>query len=467
MHDKLSIVKILNFAGVKDNFIGLRIFLNYGLILRYMDTLTSKAASLQPWIVTFSAALFFFYEFIQMNMFNAISPELMQAFGITATQLGNLAATYLYATVLALFPVGLLLDRFSTKKLILIAFSVCVMGTILFASSISLLMAQVCRFIAGLGGAFCFLSCLVLASRWFPTRKMALVTGLLVTVAMIGGAVAQTPLTLLVQALGWRVALYIDAILGMIFIGVIWRFVEDSPNMRASRPRSQDSYPLGFWRSVGLALRNLQNWLAGIYTCLLNLPVLLLGALWGGLYLTQVHQITRTQASLVTTMIFFGTILGSPLMGWISDRLGQRRIPMLLGASLGLPIILIIMMHPNLTFTELMILFFALGFFTSTQILCYPLVAESNSVQLTGAAEGVTCALVMSGGAIFQPVFGWLMDVNWDGKIIAGIPVYTLQNFRMALMILPIAFIMCLISAFYIKETNCQALHISQPNPVV
>jgi len=88
-----------------------------------------------PWIVCLTAGLFFFYEFIQMNMFNAISVELMRDFGVKGTDLGNLSAMYLYGDVVFLFPAGILLDRFSVRRLILIAMGICILSTVGFALS--------------------------------------------------------------------------------------------------------------------------------------------------------------------------------------------------------------------------------------------------------------------------------------------------------------------------------------------
>ena len=73
------------------------------------------------WIVTLTASLFFFYEFIQLNLFNAIAVDLMQDFHLDAAQLGNLSSMYFYANALFLFPAGMMLDRFSAKKLLLFA----------------------------------------------------------------------------------------------------------------------------------------------------------------------------------------------------------------------------------------------------------------------------------------------------------------------------------------------------------
>ena len=416
-----------------------------------------KQNPLQPWLVCLSAALFFFYEFIQMGMFNSLGPDLMRDFSINAAQLGNLSATYFYGDVTFLFFAGMMLDRFSTRKIILSAMVLCVSATVVFAISSSAFIAGLCHYIAGIGNAFCFLSCIKLASRWFPSNRMALIVGITVTIAMAGGAVAQTPLTLLSQAVGWRQAVLLDAGLGALIVGLVWYFVQDEPKKSANQlDHASSSIKPSLKESVMFALTNKQNWLGGLYTCFLNLPIFLLGELWGVMYLTQVRMIPRTDASIITSMLFIGTIIGSPIAGWLSDRLSKRRFPMIVGAVCSLVVILMIMLPSTLSFTSLLILFLALGFFTSTQIISYPAITESNPKAFTGTSVGLASVLIMGSGAIFQPLFGWLMDLHWDGKLIDGMAIYSAHAFSYGMAIMPIAFIIGLAAAIWLRETNCQ-----------
>lgn len=412
--------------------------------------------SRQSWVVCLSAALFFFYEFIQLGMFNSISPDLMNTFKVNATQLGNISAMYFYGDVAFLFFAGMLLDRFSTRKIIIGAMLLCIIATIIFALSPSILIASMSHLAAGIGNAFCFLSCIKLITRWFAPRRTALMIGLTVTIAMAGGVFAQTPLTLLTQALGWRNAVLMDALLGMIILAIIWRNVFDGPQTEVSVREISRSSKNFVKFSVRFAFVNAQNWLAGFYTCFLNLPIFLLGDLWGVMYLTQTDNISRMQASYITTMVFVGTILGSPLVGIISDRLGQRRLPMIWGAILSLTVMLIIMFVPHLTFWPLLFLFLLLGIFTSTQIISYPLIAESNPKAMTGTAAGLASILIMGGGAVFQPLFGWLMDLHGKGIVHDGIVIYTHADFFRGMMIMPIAFIIGLAAALLMRETYCR-----------
>lgn len=411
-----------------------------------------------PWVVCFIGSLFFFYEFIQMNMFNAINTSLMHDFHLSAEQLGNLSATYFLANVAFLLPAGMILDRFSTRTVMLTSLTICVLGTYLFSEAESTLLAAIFRFFTGIGSAFCFLSNVRLATRWFPANRIALVTGLIVTMAMVGGMVAQWPLTYLVDAVGWRKALAIDSALGVLVIGMIWYFVQDyPPSSRDQATKDKKAIAdIGFFSTMYLAFLNYRNWLCGLYTCLLNLPLFILGGFIGTMYLMNVHHITHEQAARVTSMIFLGTIFGSPFMGWLSDRIGLRKPPMVAGAILSIGVIFILMYSQDLSMSALTVTFLLLGFFTSSQVVSYPVVSESNPSLLTAMSVSCVSLTVIGGGALFEPRFGRLLDMHWSGKIVDGLPVYSVADFRFAMWIFPIAFFIALIATYFIRETHCK-----------
>ena len=411
------------------------------------------------WTVTLTAALFFFYEFIQLIMPNAINVDLMQAFHLDAAGLGWLVSMYFWGNIIFLFPAGMLLDRYSTKKLLLGAVIFCTIGTFIFALAQNLVMAAAGRLIVGLSASFCFLSCIRLASRWFPPSRMAFVTGIVVTMAMLGGFVAQSPMVFLTQWLGWRDAIFLDATLGIAITLMIYFFVQDRPpnsvtNSKADREHLQT---MGFFHCLKLVLLNRNNWLGGLYTSLLNLPVFLLGGLWGIRYLVQAHNLSTVEASYATSMLFVGIIFGSPAFGWFSDHIGRRCLPMILGAILSLFVMLILMYVPDLSLTALIVIFFLIGFVTSSQVLSYPTIAELNPIALTGTALSVASVTIMSSGMIFDPLFGWLLERGWDNKIVNNEHIYSVHDYNTAMWIMPIAFLLSIAIAFMIRETYCES----------
>ncbi len=421
---------------------------------------TSWQQYIKPALVVFSGALFFFYEFIQMNLFNAISPDLMREFSLNAQQLGWLSTTFLIADTLFLLPAGLLLDRFSTRNVILLSMLVSVISTLGFGLTHSLWLAATFHFITGVGNAFCFLSCVMLATRWFPPKHQALVIGLVITIAFLGGMMSQTPMADLTQIYGWREAVMFSAILGAGILFIIWLFVEDFP-AEEKQQREAERQTAGkqhFWETLRLAASNPQNWYCGLYTSFLNLPIMVLDALWGGLYLSNVHHYSMKQATLLTSMIFVGAMFGCPVAGWFSDNFGARRTPMIAGAILSFITIMAIMLIPDPSFKILVVLFFALGFVTSTQVVSYPMIAESNPPSLTATAMAVASVIIMGAAALAQPLYGWLLDLEWSGKIVNHIAVYTPSNFQIAMAMFPIAFIIALAAVLLSKETHCQPL---------
>lgn len=415
------------------------------------------APTKRGWVVCLCASLFLFYEFIQMNMFNAISPQLMQEFHVNASQLGRISSYYFISNVIFLFPAGLLLDRYSIRHIILITFGICIFGTIAFSCCHTITEANFCRFLTGIGDAFCFLGAVRLATRWFPSTRLALVTGIIVTIAMLGGVAAQTPLLMLTQIMSWRSALLCDASLGIVIFILIVLTVRDYPlELKTHYQREKRNVQqMGYWKSMGLAFLKFQNWLGGVYTCLMNLPISLLGGIWGVLYLVTVQHLSQLQATYVTTFLFMGTIIGSPLSGWISDFIGLRRKPMIVGTLCSLVIIFLIMFIPHLNVYELAFLFFALGFTTSTQIIAYPTVAENSLPSITAMSVSTISIATMGGQGIFHPFFGILVDhhAKLHHESTSG---YIASDVNWAMWIFPICFVVALLAAVYMRETYCK-----------
>jgi predicted MFS family arabinose efflux permease len=389
-------------------------------------------------------------------MFNTLNPYVAQAFHLDAVGIGYLASTYMFATVCMLPFSGALLDRFPTRQVILVAMLICTFSTLLFSVAHSIWIAALARFICGASTAFCFLSCIVLSTRWFPSHKMAQITGAIVTMAMLGGALSQEPLAHLIEYVGWRHALQIDTLLGLVLFVMMYFSIENYP--AGKKPPELNTEPV--LDSYKQAFKNPQNMICGLYTSLMNLFIFVFGAAWGSSYLHHVYGLDFTVASRVTTMLFFGTIVGSPLAGYLSDCLRKRRLPMILGAIVSFGLAFMLLLRPSLSTTELAAIFFIIGVTTSTQIISYPVIFETNSPKITGACEALAGVLIMSGGAIFQPIFGIMMQSHWEGNFRQvgenGLPIYSGGDYHFAYIILPVMLLLCIWLARHVKETNCK-----------
>lgn len=404
-----------------------------------------------------SAGLFFFYEFFQLNLFDVINPALRQDFNLNATQLSWMSSAYLWADILFLLPAGILLDRYSVRRIILAAMLLCILSTLGFALTHTFWIAFFFHFLSGIGNAFCFLSCIQLVTRWFPPHRHAFVIGSLVTMAFLGGMMAHTPLAWLSDAFGWRTALLIDAAVGGFFFLWIWQMVADYPERLTTESNpiikvsSHKEAMYSLRSSLNQAFGNPQNWFAGIYTSFLNLPIMVLCALWGASYLQTVHHLPPMSASNIVSLIFLGSIVGCPVIGWLSDHQTKRKPLMIVGAIVTLILELPFILQIPLSQTLLSMLFFSLGFVTSTQVISYPLIAASNPPENTGAATGIASILIMGGAALGQVAFGFLMQYPTTFMV----PGYTASDFQRAMWMFPLTALGALIAGLLIRERRC------------
>ena len=400
------------------------------------------------WVVCLTAGLLFLYEFIQMNMFNAISPGFMATFQIDPEKMGQIDSFYFIANVIFLIPAGYLLDRYSIRRVILISMLVCVAGTALIALTHDLFLAMLFRFLTGIGSAFCFLSCIRLATNWFHPKRMGLVVGVIVTEAMLGGVLSQAPLELLVKHVNWRSALLFDAALGILIWGAIFFVVRDFP-VGFSRDRKAEfaacetvtSYARGFRK----AFLTLPNWFMGVYTALMNAPMVILGGIWGISYLSARFGITDVEASTITSTLFFGMMLGSPLAGYISDVFSKRWLAMLGGALLLIAVLVVFLTLDSWGIPALLLIFFLIGVFAGTQVISYPVVAERSPAPIVAMSVSVVNISAMSGSGILKPLFGYFMHEHQIATHRDHLPLVA-SDFHFVMWLLPALVVVGLLS---------------------
>jgi MFS family permease len=414
---------------------------------------------LMSWVVCLTAALFFFYEMLQLNMFNALSAPLMQAYGLTSTQLGWLSSAYFYANLIFLIPAGIILERFSTRRCMLIMCAVVILATVIFSLTHSFAVSFICRAFVGLGNCVAFLGCMQLASRWFEQKHLALAMGLIVTVAMLGGVVAQAPMAYLLSRVEWRFAVWGVAMVGAAIFMLMFLLVRDAPAKFVNDTQTL-SIP-GLVTGLKRAMSSRSNWCCGLYMSLLNLPLMILGALWGNLYLGQTRGLSSVSAASITGMMFFGMIIGPPVIGLLSDKWQRRRLPMIAFAVLSLLAVIVVMYVSTTSVTLLMGLFLLLGVLISAQTLSYPTLAATNPPEIISMAMTIPALCFNLSVAVAQPAFGWLMHLDWHGQMHKGAAFYSVKDYFHGFGLLIAAVVASGVLAMMIKEPF--AKKVTQP----
>ncbi len=415
---------------------------------------TKKPFNLVQSLVIFLVAGFFFlYEFVIQISPNVMSVELMRSFQVNAGGLGIISGAYYMTYTLMQIPCGLLYDRFGPRNLLTIACFFCALGALLFGMTSVLYTAALGRLLMGIGSAFAFSGTLILVSRWFPAKYFAFMAGCVMVMSSLGSLVGETPLSEAVSQYGWRETIHFTGYIGIFLAFLIYIIVRDNPSNYFEKENhvAHDEVT-----RLKIVASNKQSWALAIYSFTCWAPILVIPAFIGVLFLTSTYAITKTDATNAISMCWVGVAIGSPVIGWLSDKIGRRVILLRMCALMGL-IACSFMLFWHSIFAWNYLWLFVIGFAAGSQTLSFAVVKDNNPKHIIGTAIGFNNVFVVCSGFILQPLVGFLLTVFWSGDMLDGVQVYSSSNFKFALFILPICYILgLLLSTFALCETYCQ-----------
>ncbi|MBI2786527.1 MAG: MFS transporter [Legionella longbeachae] len=405
------------------------------------------------YFIFFLAASFYLYEFILQVAPSVMAESMMKTFGVTGQGFGVISAFYFYAYAPAQLPAGVLYDRYGPRKLMTFAIMLCALGSAFFAATDSVFTACIGRFLIGIGSAFSFIGVLVLLSRWFPPYYFAILAGVAQLMSSVGAIFGEMPLAYLIQAVGWRNASFLLSLIGFILALFFWLHIRDYPHQQ--NQNIPEHYLRDEWKRLIAVCKHSYTWITGSYAFAIWTPIAVFAALWGVPYLQQKYAISVVAASGLCSMIWIGIGIGSPLLGWFSDRIESRRIALIISAVLGLFATLILLYLPGLTYGWATFVLFVLGLGAGGQTVSFAVVKENNSPELVGTASGFNNLSVLIGGAIFQPLVGYILQRTDSWNLVNGVHVYSISSYQVALLVMPICFLASLlIASFLLKESH-------------
>lgn len=372
-------------------------------------------------------------------------PELMRAFNLNGSELGNLAAVYFYTYLLMQLPAGLLLDYLNPRRLIALAILLCAGGAIVFAEAPNETVAALSRLIIGIGAAFAAVGPMKLISYWLHPKHFALVAGLMIAFGILGAVGGQAPLSAALARFGWRNTLLTDGIIGLGLAGLFYLTVQNK-SLTEPGPR------LAFYEGLLAVARQKQSWLISVYSGLVFAPLSAFAGLWGIPYLMQLYQKNRTDIAALMSLVFIGFAIGSPLSGWLSGKIKARK-PLLFYAALLPALCLSGIIYLKMSLLLLGVLLGLFGLFTGFFFVSFAAIREINDQRSTATAMGFINTFNALGGALAIPIIGYLLDLGWQGAVSDGVHVFSLLNYHCALLCLPLDLLLAVGLLWFIQET--------------
>jgi len=414
------------------------------------------------WLIFIVLSLAYLFVYFHRLSLSVVANDLIKDFKTTASVMGLLGSIYFYCYAFMQLPAGLLSDSLGPRKSVTLFLIIASAGSILFGFASTIKIAFLGRVLVGLGVSMVFIPTMKILSRWFHPHEFAFMAGILNAVGGIGVLAATWLLSVMTLFFGWRISFELIGCCTFIIVVLVWLFVRDRPEDKG-------------WPSIEELVREKGN----VFEPVKQIPLLQgarhvvsekyfwpvalwfffdcgiffgFGALWGGPYLRDVYGMTRAQAGTVLSMIAWGMIVGSPPLGFISDKLMKsRKKPFILCNLLLVIELAFLSIYPDgLPWIALYIFFFVFSICASSVVIFgFTIIKELFPVEIAGTSTGMVNLFPFLGGAIFMPLLGRVLDA-YPKSDTGG---YSIEAYSILIFILLGAAVLSLVCTFLTKET--------------
>ncbi|MFT4059244.1 MAG: MFS transporter [Legionella sp.] len=349
--------------------------------------------------------------------------------GFTASIAGLLSSSFYYVYTSMQIPVGLLFDRFNIRTLLSLNALLCALGCFLFASGQSLTALFCGRLIIGAGSAFAFVGMSRILRQHFPIRQYAFMIGLSETLGFTVTVTCMIGMGSLISHISWRYFLTIAGIVGLIIACLCRIFIP------SSKPINND--PQNYKQQFLVILKNKLIWINGVFVGLEFSVITVFAAMWAVPFTQHKLDCDIQMASILTSLILFGTGLSCPLYGWLSIHLSRRKPLIHISCLTTAGLMLLALFIPIHNAFILGFLYFMIGLCCGAYMLAFTIANELAPPESLSACTGFTNTLGMLSAPLLQPVVGYLLDY------LSGKPGhYSLGNYQLALLIIPAALVL-------------------------
>jgi MFS family permease len=392
------------------------------------------------WLLT---SVFYFYQYAMRSAPAVMMPQLSEAFGLSVMAVASVVGLFYYGYSPFSLVAGAAMDRIGPRRLLPFAAVAVGIGALLFATGNTQL-ASAGRFIQGAGGVFALVGAIYIATKNFPASQAATLIGATQMFGMAGGSAGQFLVGPMIgRGLPWNVFWTAMGAFGLL-IGVVLFFLIPKEESTTQPSKGLKTIVTAF----STVFKNPQSILCGLIAGLLFIPTTIFDMIWGVRYLQEAHGLDYGSAVMRSATVPFGWIIGCPLLGYISDRIGRRK-PVIAGAAIVLFVCLAWILYGPAGVLPPYVLGLVAGIASGAAMLPYTVIKEANPPQFGGTATGVVNFLNFTFSALLGPVFGWLLL-----RVSGGAERMQLSHYQAAFLPLLFGVAIAIVLTLVLKETG-------------
>lgn len=356
--------------------------------------------------------------------------EAADRFGISSSQLSTFTIVQVFVYAAMQLPVGALLDRYGSKKLLGVGLTLLTVAQLGFAFVHSFEAALLCRLLLGVGDAMVFISVLRLVALWFSPRRTPMVTQLTGVLGQLGALAAAGPLAAALDHFGWTPSYAVAASVGVLTGVALVIVVKDSPYVDHHR----DELRL---RAIARTLR--AAWLVpgtrlGLWSHFTSqFAANMFTMLWGFPFLVAGQGLSPATASVMLMVMVVTTVVSSPVIGTLTMRYPFSRSTLVLwivaAAIVAWTVVLLWPGRAPLWLLVVLVVLIAIG--GPGSMIGFDLARTFNPPTRIGSASGI----VNTGGFIATLTAVALVGVVLDRVAPGGPSTWDVDSFRIAMTV--------------------------------
>jgi len=395
-----------------------------------MTSASSAPPTLRTLVIRVFApfALGYFLSYLLRVVNAVIAPDLVADLGIDAADLGLLTSANFFAFAVFQLPLGILLDRYGSRRVETALLLVCASGCVVFAMSQSLAGLIAGRAMIGLGTSACLMAAFTAYVIWFPRPRLPLVNGCQMMVGGAGALAGTVPIEWLLHFTDWRgVFLLLGAFSTAIAVTIF--FVVPRRGVAETSSESLASQFAG----VGRVYRSPLFWRVAPFCVSTQGAFLAVQSLWVGPWLSDVGGFEREAVAQGLSLVAATMVVAYIALALIADRLRHAGIGPIRVAACGM-ITFIVIQGLIVSGWHLppMLLWMGFGFFGSAGIMAYAGLSQRFPPELAGRV--VTGVNVLTFFAAFAMQWGIGVVIDLYPSTADG--GYAPEGYRAAFLVL-------------------------------
>ncbi|HKP29984.1 MAG TPA: MFS transporter [Gemmatimonadales bacterium] len=356
--------------------------------------------ALVAWLVT---AVYYFYQYVMRSAPAVMMPQLSEGFGMSAAAVASLVGLFYYGYSPFSLVAGVAMDQLGPRKVVPIGAAAVGIGALLFASGNPSL-ASFGRLLQGAGGVFALVGAAFIATTNFPASRAATLIGATQMFGMAGGAAGQFAVGPIVTAgVKWNVFWAGMGIAGL-GMAVLLALLLPKPPARPKNP----AWLKESGSALALVFRNPQSIICGVIAGLLFIPTTIFDMVWGVRFLQEAHGMGYGESVMRSATVPIGWIVGCPLLGFISDRIGRRK-PVIVVAGFVLLGCLAWILYGPVGLLPPYVLGFIAGVASGAAMIPYTVIKEANPPKVSGTSTGVINFINFTFSALLGPLFATML----------------------------------------------------------